>query len=199
MVKQSQDQMQHYSKSSIRIEPWWVDAHFFFPILLGPLAFLLTALPGVEEILAGHSSSGRIIFERAVLRLLGFGAAGFGAGLMIRLIASTYRLRSRNRLDITVGQSTPDSIKVTMESTTETVAIPVSLEVVQPGMKLAESLLSPDGVQLGIQNALLTEKMIEEARQAGVQSLKIEGTRYVSDQEETPAEPGPGNIEDANE
>ncbi len=45
-------------------------------------------------------------------------------------------------------------------------------------MKLAEPLILPDGRQLAAQGALLKGDIIQAAKEAGMEVLRVEGVRY---------------------
>lgn len=159
------------------IDPWWTDAPLLFPLVLGPLAFLATVLPGVEPILMGRGAEMHGLFLKASVRMLAFSVAGYILGALIQRMGLLMLPRKGRGIDVRVDDRTgrpPQSEAPQPES----VSFPVAVEYLAPGMKLADPLVLPDGRQMAPQGGLLTPDMIRAVREAEVESLRIEGVRY---------------------
>lgn len=164
-------------------QPWWADAHCFLPLLLGPLAFLVTVVQGIAPLLEGHGADCAGVFSRALIRLVVFSAVGYAGGLGIHWFYRLAAAARAVRFDATVGgQATKHSPAKPPASVP--VAVWVGIDQVEPGMKLAGALMSEEGQQLAPSGALLTEKIIEAARSAGIGRLAVEGVKYLMPEEE---------------
>lgn len=148
-----------------------------FPLVLGPLAFLFTVLPGIEPILMGRGAEVHELFLKASLRMLLFSIAGYVLGALIQRAGLLMLPRRGRGIDVRVGdrsarQSQPEVPRP------EPVAFPVAVEHLSPGMKLADPVVLPDGRQLAVQGGLLTPATIQAVQEAGMESLRVEGVRY---------------------
>jgi len=159
------------------MDPWWTDAPLLFPLVLGPLAFLFTVLPGIEPILRGHGAEAHELFLRASLRMLVFSIAGYVLGALIQRAGLLMLPRRGRGIDVRVGDRTERQSKPEAPRP-EPVVFPVAVEHLSPGMKLADPVVFPDGRQLAVQGGLLTPALIQAVREAGMESLRVEGVRY---------------------
>jgi hypothetical protein len=166
-------------------EPWWMDAHLFLPLTLGPFVFLLSALPGLESHLAGQPMVYQVVLQTAAVRFFVFSLLGFGLGLAIRHVGGMFVVQEKGAgVDFMVGaegeEKKDGAGKIPGEQLQpQPVIIPLRVENLQPGMKIAASIMAPDGRQISIGAKLATEELIEEVRQAGVEEVMIEGIKYV--------------------
>ena len=157
-------------------QPWWADAHCFLPLLLGPLAFLATVVPGLGPVLWGQSIDCAGLLSEALVRLVVFAGLGYVSGLGVHWMHRLASVGRAARVDVTVGGRAKASNA--KPSLAKPVAVWVTVEHVEPGMKLAAPLASPDGRSLAAEGAILTGAMIEAAKNAGVSRLAVEGVKY---------------------
>ena len=164
------------TNSSDRAEPWWMDAQLFFPIFLGPLAFLITVFPAIESLTQGGSLNLQSLFMKALIRLLLFCVIGYVGGFLLRWVMMVLESGVGEKVDVTVNdQSAPKKKRLEPE----TISVPVSTEYIEPGMKLAKPVISGDGKQLIASGVLLTNDLIELGQRNGIETWKIEGLKYV--------------------
>ncbi len=162
---------------STEMDPWWTDAPLMFPLVLGPLAFLFTVLPGIEPILMGRGAEVHELFLKASLRMLVFSIVGYVLGALIQRAGLLMLPRKGREIDVRVADRS-DRQPQPEAPQPEPVAFPVAVEHLSPGMKLADPVILPDGRQLAVKGRLLTSALIQAAREAGMESLRVEGIRY---------------------
>lgn len=155
---------------------WWADAHCFFPILFGPVAFLATVLPGLAELLGGQSVNHTELLARGLVRLVVYSGAGYIVGLVLHWLIRLGAAGLGRGLDVTVGGESESGAASKPQPVSVTISIGV--EHLEPGMKLADALLGGEGQQLAPSGALLSEELIEAARQTGASVLRVEGVKY---------------------
>lgn len=155
-------------------EPWWSDAHCFLPLVLGPLAFLVTVMPAVHAVLEGAQMEFSTLFFRGVIRLILFSGLGFILGLLIHSGLRSTLLSKPKGLDVVVD----DDTVVQKKEAPIPVALRISVDQLEPGMRLAEALRNADGSQLAPSGSLVSEPLLAKIRQSNMSEVQIEGLKY---------------------
>jgi hypothetical protein len=166
-----------------KLAPWWADAHLFLPFILGPVAFLVRVLPGLPKILEGQPVDLPAMLAGGLVNLVVFSLLGYGLGLFFHWVMAGAAHSGGSNVDITVGDEAEAEIpQVKMQP----VEFPLDAQYWEPGLRLAENLEAPEGVQLAPSGTLLSEDLIEKAKQSGIMQAMIEGVKYVQQEEQGP-------------
>lgn len=158
--------------------PWWMDAQFFLPFVFGPVAFMIVIVPGLVGVLSGRQDEiPQQVLIRGLLYFVLFSFAGFFLGKWICLVVNRFRNRSFS--------SDLEEERAWIER--KTTAISLGIDQLEAGMKAAEPVLDTEGRQLLPKGALVTADQIESLRAAGIDSVRIEGVKYVTPEGQPPA------------
>ncbi len=171
-------------------QPWWADAHCFLPLLFGPLAFLLTVLPGLQPVLEGQSINYAGLFSLALWRLVVFSGVGYLCGYGFHWVFNLAVAVRSPRVDVTVGQKVDSTAPP--QPRPQSVAVSLGVEHLEPGMKLADAVATSEGHQLAASGTLLTEEIIEAVKATGVGAVRVEGVKYLMPEGEAGPEPPQG-------